>query len=282
MSVHFSFLEYSYDADTVTADHIALNLRNLGFTCTGRHRTQSHEFWRQRHIVVMLTEHTGITGITGLGFICDDQVIETIKPDYSESRGMFYLTDPSGLKNFLVPLDYYDDNKIANEYVQVPEELVDSLTLDCVSGITHGALTPEIVDHYEKLGFRVTKRGARYHQLTSQNNRFSIMIDAKCNDNCVKNIVTETHDVFLTTAKCHARGLKTKNFQIDQSKLNFGKLNHMIAAYNCKAHGNSESYTIENFLPTALPGLDIIFRMRKQFIDISEHTLKDYYDGCKN
>ena len=47
--------------------------------------------------------------------------------------------------------------------------------------------------------------------------------------------------------------------------LDFGEeLNYKIRAYNCTAIGNENSYSIEQFVPDALPGMDMIVRMRKR------------------
>jgi hypothetical protein len=277
MNTDFSFIEYSYDPGKLETSDIYESLKKLGFTRSAESINGRHTFWIQLKTILMLTEDHDIidAGVTGIGFICDEKTIETLNPEYSESRSMYYLQDPNGLYNFLVPLN------LPTDYLRIVDQKSDSLNIDYISGLTYTSPTVETLSHYEKLGFRVTKIGSRYHQLTSSNNRFTIMIDTDCKNSKIRNIITETFDVFTTTAKCYVVGLKTQHFDIDSGSLRFGNLNHLIYGYNCKAHGNEESYTIENFITQPVPNLDIIIRMRKQFIEISEHTLKEYYgSGC--
>ena len=60
---------------------------------------------------------------------------------------------------------------------------------------------------------------------------------------------------------------------------NFGtKLNYKIRAYNCRAWGNEQSYTIENFIKVT-PNIDIIYRQRNQYLHIQESTIDSYYES---
>lgn len=279
--IEFSFIEYSFNPASMSRDDVYTCLNKLGFTRNAVSGNDRHSFWRQTNTILMVTEtaHVHSGEITGIGFVCDDETVEKLSLSFSESRSMYFMNDPCGLKNYIVPLDYYQRN-ISKNYKKVSDWRGDSLYLEYISGITYSDSSDELLKHYEQLGFRVTKLGKRYHQLTSSNNRFTIMADTSCQGGKVRNIITETMDAFATTAKCYANGLKTQKFEFDPSELNFGSLNHMIAGYNCKAYGNAESYTIENFVPQPLKNMDLIFRMRKQFIEISEHTLEEYYDEC--
>ena len=66
-------------------------------------------------------------------------------------------------------------------------------------------------------------------------------------------------------------------FELIQNE-NFGtKLNWKIHTYNCKAWGNENSYTIENMLE--FTNADLIFRQRKNYLKIKEHTVDSYYES---
>ena len=101
-------------------------------------------------------------------------------------------------------------------------------------------------------------------------------MDTQTSDGNVPSIICDTDDVFTTTANYVSNGVELRKFDNDRD-LDFGDLNHKIRGYNCNAVGNENSYTIENLIPNAAPNLDIIFRQRKQYLNISESTLDTYY-----
>jgi hypothetical protein len=91
----------------------------------------------------------------------------------------------------------------------------------------------------------------------------------------------DTDDLFHSIACFSISGVKectNKDFGIPAG---FGNLAHKIVGYKCFATGNSNSYSIEKFYPSALPNTDIILRMRKQYININETLLHTYYNEYK-
>ena len=58
----------------------------------------------------------------------------------------------------------------------------------------------------------------------------------------------------------------------------FKELNHKIKGYNCKAWGNENSHTIENFVPGVTKDIDLIVRQRSKYIHILEETVDSYYE----
>ena len=72
-------------------------------------------------------------------------------------------------------------------------------------------------------------------------------------------------------------GIDTMKVPVE-SDLDFGEeLNYKIRAYNCTAIGNENSYSIEQFVPDALPGMDMIIRMRKRYMSLAEYPLEKFY-----
>jgi len=255
-------------------------LTKLGFQRRAYRDEGNHVFWFQGKSLILVTQDTTISApaITGLGFVVEEKEIALLGTELDISTAMYYCLDPQGLKNYFVPYDSEDSNVVGFGFKPIPENKEHkNIGLTSISGVTYNCCQSSLLSYYETLGFRVTKQGEHYDQLTAKNNRFTIMACLN-NDNLqVQNLIFETQDTFITTALCVANKIKLKHFDINRDELDFGKLSHLVYGYNCNASGNANSYTIENFIPDALPSIDIIFRMRKQFIDISEHTLRECY-----
>tara|TARA_Y100000114_G_C11542204_1_gene223135 strand:- start:135 stop:572 length:438 start_codon:yes stop_codon:yes gene_type:complete len=134
-----------------------------------------------------------------------------------------------------------------------------------------------VIEHYIKLGFKYKDISDNYGKLVCENNRFTIMLDKRTEQNNIPTIICDTHDVFDATAYFLSVGIDPETFN-HNIHMNFGqKLNYKIRAYNCRAWGNEQSYTIENFIKGLAPDIDIIFRQRNQYLHIHETTLDSYY-----
>ena len=176
-----------------------------------------------------------------------------------------------------MPAEDFKDLRKSLNYTEANSRSNPENGLNYVSGIVYNSTDARMRDFYQELGFRFTKTGDNYYTFMSANNRFSIMMDLQNNDGKVPSIICDTDDVFKTTANYVANKVPLKKFKIEPAKLEFGEMNHKIVGYNCNGDGNENSYTIENLIPNAAPNLDIIFRQRKQYLNISETTLDTYY-----
>ena len=95
-------------------------------------------------------------------------------------------------------------------------------------------------------------------------------------ENEFKTLICDTHDIWHTISAYTLSGVEFAPNEIPEN-LDFGNLNHKIIGYNCLAVGSKSSYSIEKLVPDALPGMDMIIRMRKQYLTIKEDTLKRHY-----
>lgn len=280
MTMEFGFVEYTYDPRECSERTMMDCLHNLGFRCRAKNENNNVTIWHQNNSMIMLREAPETMGITGLGFLADRDFIESATGKDLAHDGLNVLRDPLGTRIILVNID--EEIKRSGTYKQITDSKVPTLDLDRITGVTYlGAAQDNILHFYKKLGFSVSKLGSNYHQLTSSDRKFTIMTGLCKKQPRIQNIILDTHDIFTTTAKFVANQIHLQEFEIEPSELNFGKLTHRILAYNCKALGDTEKYTIENFAPDALKNLDIIMRMRKQFIHISEQNLEAYYGKCE-
>jgi hypothetical protein len=133
--------------------------------------------------------------------------------------------------------------------------------------------TDDLLTHYGQLGFRHTKETENYTQLLTTSDRFSIYSDKRHRDRHSSLVVCDVDDVFWTTACYTANEINMQEFNTT-NHLDFGALTHKIVGYNCVAEGSKTSYCISRMIPQALPGMDLVFRMRKQFLGIPEQILE--------
>jgi hypothetical protein len=134
-----------------------------------------------------------------------------------------------------------------------------------------------MMDFYQDaMGFKFSSSSDTYNMLTSENNRFTILVNKSNISRNMPTLICETHDVWHTTSACAFANIELKKFDKPE-KLNYGTMNHKIVGYNCIAVGTENSYSIENLIPNALPGMDLIFRMRKQYLSIKEDSLRQHY-----
>jgi hypothetical protein len=275
---NFGFLEYSFNPDVSDKEQIYTNLNRLGFIHRSQHHSNLTGFWIQNSTIISLRETDEVhqPGISGIGLIVPREKIEQLEPEYDLTNDMFFKRDGAGLRVLLVT-DAQIAALLENGYHVVDRKEYATPGLEFFSGILYNCTDPEVIEFYRSLGFKFTKLGKNYSTLMSSENRFSLLMNRHVNDHRVSTVVCDTWDVFRTTSCYAVLGVPMRQFEIDRSKLNFGnKMNYKIVGYNCAAFGNPDSYTIENYIDHALPNMDLIFRMRKQHLNITEQTLEFY------
>ena len=146
--------------------------------------------------------------------------------------------------------------------------------MEYISGLVYNTHN-YIQEEWKQLGFKF--QNSEQNSIVSSNNRLSVMLRNSIHEQRMPAIVVDTHDVFDTTVNLLCAGIDTLKVPVDED-LDFGdELNFKIRAYNCIAIGNEKSYSIENFVPDALPGTDLIIRMRKRYMSLAEYSLNKFY-----
>lgn len=275
---NFGFLEYSFNPDVSDKQQIYSMLNRLGFVHRSQHHSDLTGFWIQNSTIISLRETDSVTeaGISGIGLIVDREVIDSLDAEYDHANDMFFKHDGCGLRVLLIT-EMQLSTLLEKSYNVIDRNDYVSPGLEYFSGMIYNCVNSAAIDFYQQLGFKFGKLGKNYNTMTSNENRFSLLLSKTENDGKVTTVICDTNDVFRTTSCYAVTGVPTRKFEIDRSTLNFGtKMNYKIVGYNCAAFGNTDSYTIENYIDNAAENLDLIFRMRKQHLHITEQTL-DYY-----
>lgn len=280
MSIDFSFVEYS--APLEFKDQLIQRLTILGFIPRVSHIKNDVTLWCQNHTIIMVNhcESVDTPGISGLGFITSQSTIDQIGAMLDPMTNMYRTVDSGSMKVLLAPVDDTIglQGALDENYILLDDSLRRTPGLKYISGIRYNSSNPRMMDFYQDLGFGFMRSSDRYNTLVSKNRRFSMMCNKASEQGLVSTLICDTNDVFATTAAFVAKNIKLVNYDIEQHSLSLGKLNHKVIGYNCLAQGTEDSYSIENFIPQALPNLDIVFRMRKRYLNITEHTLDYHYD----
>ena len=279
----FSFLEYTIDPSVSDLEETQSQLNRLGFVKRSQHKTAPISFWSQNNSIILLREHNSSKQpyVSGIGFNFPVTTLENMSRDLVlEDSSILSTTLENGLRILFVP-EEYPEVFLLGDYELVDKNKYDSTGLEYFTGIILQNSTKSILEFFESIGFRLTKSSNQYFSLVSLNNRFTIMIDRfpKENKSIVSSVIVDTKDIFKTTACLTVTGAPIKKFNFDLSNLNFGKLNHKIVGYKCIAFGSEEKFTIENFIENALGSSDLIIRMRKQMLHVSEQSLNTYYEN---
>lgn len=280
---NFSFLEYSFDPSVNDRETIHTKLNKMGFVHRSQHNSAPVGFWSQNQSIILLREIAdGLEPrISGIGFNMPLTTLELIADSLSlENSNAFSITLSNSLRILFVPEDW-TEMFLNNEYTLIDKKRYSTTGLENFTGIIINDSDSEVIEYFETIGFKLAKESDRYQSLVSLNRRFTVVLDRSKNDGKVASVIADTNDVFKTTACFTVTNVPLRKFKIDKSQLNFGRLNHKIIGYNCLAIGNEEKFTIENFVDNAFGVTDLIFRMRKQVLHITEQTLKVYYDEQK-
>lgn len=279
----FSFIEISYDPDVTNTEHVESDLKRLGFVHRTQHYSGATGFWNLSNCIVLLRkDNSGRSAcISGIGFNATGKNIEDLHAIYDDTTDFYVVDNGTGIKTYLLSekqVDHYNSN-LDDSYKIVDSETKTGKHLNYISGIKINGHDSNVIEHYTQLGFKYKDISDNYGKLVCENNRFTIMLDKRSGQNNIPTIICDTHDVFDATAYFLSVGIEMETFNNDVHQ-NYGdKLNYKIRAYNCRAWGNEQSYTIENFIKGIAPDIDIIFRQRNQYLHIHETTLDSYYEA---
>ena len=282
MLADYSFLEYSYcsaDTDILVVEKM---LTSMGFVCRGFHNSENTTLWTQGLCILLVRDSGEIQapGISGIGFQSNMATIESLECEYDPQVEMFVTTDHGGIRILMYPEGSVDDGQdILNENYTIHNMDVNPKDLGFTgfSGLVINGLDRFQMDFYQELGFKFTKSSDRFNTLLSRNNRFIIKVDKQSTHTGIRGVIADCDDVFISTSKLSLTGTPIRQLQQDKDYSQFGEHTHKIRGYNCVAAGNVDSYTIENFCENAVPGVDITFRSRKQYLDINDELLEIYY-----
>jgi len=281
--IDFSFIEYSFDPTVTNRETIHTNLNKMGFIHRSQHNSAPVGFWSQNQSIILLREiEDGLEPrISGIGFNIPLTTLELIADSLSlENSNAFSITMSNSLRILFVPEDW-TEMFLTNDYTLIDKNRYNTTGLENFTGIIINDSGSEVIEYFETIGFKLSKESDRYQSLVSLNRRFTVVLDRSKSDGKVASVIADTNDVFKTTACFTVTNVPLRKFNINKEELNFGKLNHKIIGYNCLAIGNEEKFTIENFVDSAFGITDLIFRMRKQVLHVTEQTLKVYYNEQK-
>lgn len=270
-----NFLVYAHN-DYLTLNH---ELSTLGFREISNHSTSLNSFWHQNNCIIHTQDRaTGPQGLVGFGMVVSQSTIDNSEAQYDDTSGWYKMICPQGLEIYLQTQTGIEST-LSTKYVTVSNEVEVETGPNKFSGIVLNQTQPVDLVYYEMLGFKVTN-SVDYTKLTSKNH-FTIMIDNKGLTEKPTAIV-ECPELFRNVAGLVLSNVNLKTYNIDYSKKEFGKLTHKIKGYDCVAHGNQESHTIEKMLLDTPKGMNTILRQRKQKVHINEHTLDLHYDRQAN
>lgn len=273
----YTFLEYSYNPSVseTSVDTITQRLNALGFNCQAVHNSHTHSLWTQRQVILSVRQSDVLMpGITGVGFNFIQSEIDSrcMGINFDPYTDMYEGSDSQGLRILGLIDEINLDDYNYTKPVKTPE--FKQSGMEYISGLIYNSHS-DIQEEWKDLGFKY--HNSERNSMVSSNNRLSVMLRNSIHEQRIPAIVVDTHDVFDTTVNLLCAGIDTMNVPVDED-LDFGdELNFKIRAYNCIAIGNAKSYSIENFVPDALPGMDMIVRMRKRYMSLAEYPLEKFY-----
>lgn len=236
--------------------------------------------WAQNRCIFLLKDNHEIheEGITGIGLMVDQDTLDNCHDAYIDPFTDFYVlsNDDNSFNFYLLPAKGID--QFAKNYEILSEKKIGNPGFDRICGMvidTDDPSTIELINSVAKSSSELNN----YTRYLLPNNQFSIFVENKRNSG-VGTIIVDTNDVFKCTSHLLLKQVELMEFNEDGQ--DFGSLNHKIKGYNCKAFGNKNSYTIENYIPKGRVNFNIIFRERKQYIKIREETLQYYEDARAN
>ena len=285
MTAEYTFLEYTYNSKHTNSKHISNCLFRMGFVERSVHISGKVAFWTQKNVIILLRDSESVStpGFSGLGFIGNpEEYFANLKPLFDAEIDMWVITSDSGMRYIILDSESFtiSSANLPNYHV-IDNAVYPDCGFNFISGIRINNAEYNDKEILYGLGFKDTKSSDNYDTLVSNNNRFTVL--CKKNDKSeIKTVILDTDDIFASTASLTVNNVEMKHFDIDTDDLDFGKMNHKIVGYNLLAFGNSDSYTIENFIPNALPSADFVFRTRKQYLHITETTLDTHYGIREN
>lgn len=281
MTVEFGFLEYSYNPDITAESEINKKFTSLGFTQYAKHKSLNTGLWSQGRSIIFVrsTDTVQDSGFSGIGFVMKSKFLSYHDIELDEELGFYVSYDPDGNRVLIItPENFNSSDYLANRF-QSDEQAVlfnNESGIESIPGLLMSTNNQETIKYYESLGFKKTKNGDTYTTYITSDNRFSIVVSDTQERNGIYGAVFDTQDIFSLKAKLISQGIKFNGVDIG-TDLNFGKLSSKIYGYKCLAFGNEDSYTIENIAENAVDNTDVIIRMRKQHLHISEETIGVHY-----
>lgn len=280
MIAEFVFLEYSFNPQRESTDHVEQQLTNLGFVNRANHHSHLVHIWIQHNCVLLVRQcDCDRDGITGVGLMVDQ--ISTELSEFDNDISMEVTHDTSGTRIILCPGNDALASIFNHNYSVCNTAAARTAGLQRFSGMVFSSCSPRQMDFYQDRGFKFTKSGHTHNVLVSQNRSFSMLFDKQNTDRMVNTIIMDTDDIFATTSYCAANQVEFAKYattDVDR----FEHMAHKIAGYNVCATGNPAAYTFEKMAPQALPGVNILIRSRKQWIHTDEQLLHRHQDSVDN
>lgn len=268
------FLEYSYNPAHDEPSKITNRLSSLGYILRSQHVSGLCEVWVQKHSIFLVRKNptqSKPAGINGIGILTDEHPMDIADCCiYDDDTEFFVYESDDGFRIYFI-----EDREMTNLYVLVNDSLENKSGISSTSGAILHTVDKDLINNL-RMFVKKEEQADEYIKFIFKNN-FTLFVKPYV-DSRIDKIITETNDVFFTTSYMIANNINLLQFDIDDH-LDFGNLTHKIKGYNCKAFGNSSSYSIENFIPAKDFNVDIIFRQRKQYIKINQQTL-DFYEKC--
>lgn len=284
----FVFLEYSFDPEALDPETVFSKLSKLGFILRSEHVNQRASFWTQNQAIILVHERPGSgvsPGVSGLGFMgINNKIIDVLDAQHDPDTSTFDHHAGGQFNTLIIPAEITTNLGGVIKYSMVSKQFEASYRvidtekysypgLGHISGIVLDHCDENCVRHYNQLGFRNGKTSDHYTQLITNSDRFSLFIDRESRTRDRAVVIFDADDVFWTTACYAANGLELTEFDINKTQ-DFGALTHKIVGYNCLAEGSKNSYNISKMVPDALPGMNLVFRMRKQFLGVPDQILE--------
>jgi hypothetical protein len=239
------------------------------------HDSNLHELWTQRQIILCVRKSDVLLpGLSGVGFNFTQSELDSrcLGINFDPHTDMYVGSDSQGLRILGMP-----DEISLDEYNYTKPDKVEDIKqngMENVTGLVYNTHS-DIQEEWREMGFKFNN--SERNSIISSNNRLGVMFKNSIHEQRIPTIVVDTHDVFDTTVNLLCAGIDTLKVPVEED-LNFGQeLNFKIRAYNCVAIGNGNSYSIEKYVPAALPGLNIIVRMRKRYMNLPEYSLDRFY-----
>lgn len=279
MKAEFNFIEYSYDPTVAGVRITEDKFKRLGYQKIGLNKQTNVSVWRLNLNIIFLRRESSNCDLhlSGLGFLCSQEIINLFSASYDSDIDMYVTKDPNGYRILMYPYSEYLQKKsvISSSYDLTKTKSVPNESLSYTSGLVYNDCNEELLSFYGLLNFKI-QPGDDYTKGVCENNRFTIIFRNDYIDTTIDSLICDTNDIFYSTAYFVGKGYATKKYTMPELE-GFGKLQHKIVGYNCLADGNQNSYSIENTIHNVLPGLDFIIRMRKQYLHIKESTLKEHF-----
>ncbi len=271
----FTYIEYSFNTSQITQAEVDQRLLALGFICSARHLTKNLALWNQNKVILMIkNDDTRASGITGTAYTITTNDIKNHSIDFKfdSPTTTYTATDTNGFNIIALPFEVnvFDynfsvastaDAYHAGSYIENISGLIYKTTTamdSFYSGLDFRAsskCSDSIIDFYDKINIRFLSGTP-----------------------CIPTLICDTKNIFSTTAKLASAGVTFQNFSTTGDPI--GELDWKVAAYNCFSVGNNRSYTIENRIPEALPGMDLVVRTRNKFMHISSEAIELYYGSA--